>query len=149
MRGLVCGLAIAVLVVACATSRAPTDLDWRRRQQKMNEVIALWVQIRDWRREARMELDPSPADLLQWRGGTVTDAARACPVGHRVPETCSEVCILGDHICDNAEAICGIADELGKSDPAQEKCASAKASCREAKRRCCTCSERASAEEAP
>ena len=35
-----------------------------------------------------------------------------------------------------------IADDLGKDDDyAQEKCTSAKASCREAKQRCCNCSE--------
>jgi hypothetical protein len=59
-----------------------------------------------------------------------------------VPETCNDVCSLADAICDNAEQICILADELGKQDTwAQGKCASAKASCRDAKKKCCGCSE--------
>ena len=89
-----------------------------------------------------MDLDPSPADVIQWRGRTGAARRRACaPTTTPVPPTCSDVCSLADAICDNAEAICGIADELGKDDHvAQEKCTSAKASCREAKQRCCNCS---------
>ena len=64
-----------------------------------------------------------------------------CADDHKVPTTCDDVCSLADAICDNAEAICTIADELGKDDDfAQDKCTSAKASCREAKQKCCGCS---------
>jgi hypothetical protein len=134
------GVAIAAAIAAC--SRAPKPVrTFDNRQQKLNEITTLWVQIRDWRREARMELDPSPATAIAWRGRTVPEAARVCPDAHRVPPACGDVCNLGDAICDNAERICGLADELGRDDQlAQEKCASAKASCREAKQRCCTCS---------
>jgi hypothetical protein len=130
----------AVLVGACARPMEPPE--WQRRQQKMTEITTLWAQIRDWRRAAHMVLDPTPADMFQWRGRPVSEAARVCPDGRTVPAnaTCGDVCSLADAICDNAEAICGIADELGKSDhDAQDKCTSAKASCREAKQRCCDC----------
>lgn len=141
MRGLAAlaaGAAIAVLIVACAkTPHVRSD----NRQQKLNEITTLWVQIRDWRREAHMGLDPSPVETMQWRGRTVPEAARVCPEAHRVPPACGDVCNLADAICDNAERICNLADELGRDDQlAQEKCTSAKASCREAKQRCCTCS---------
>ncbi|TMQ12657.1 MAG: hypothetical protein E6J91_20475 [Deltaproteobacteria bacterium] len=135
------GLA-AGLVAACARTLEPPE--WQRRQQKMTEITTLWAQIREWRRAAHMELDPTPADMFQWRGRPVSEAAKVCPDGHAVPAsgTCGDVCNFAEAICDNAEAICGIADELGKADrDAQDKCASAKASCREAKQRCCNCSE--------
>jgi hypothetical protein len=129
---------LVVLVACAAPSYQP---EWAHHQQKMNEITALWTQIRDWRREAHMELDPSPADVFQWRGKPMTKWDRVCPDSHVVPPVCDDVCRLATAICDNAEAICGIADELGKGDhDAQEKCTSAKASCTEAKQRCCNCS---------
>ena len=143
--GIAAGALLAVGIVACVKGTPPPP-EWQRRQSKMNEITALWAQIRDWRREARMDLDPSPATLFQWRDRTVREAARSCRDGHLVPKSCDEVCGLADAICDNAEAICGIADdlakELGKQDElAGEKCSSSKASCREAKQRCCDCSD--------
>jgi hypothetical protein len=89
-----------------------------------------------------MDLDP-PAQLLQMtRGKSVREAARSCPADHAVPTVCNDVCSLAENICDNAERICTLADELGKDDDfAQQKCTSAKASCREAKQRCCGCSD--------
>ena len=130
--------ALAALAAACAR---PLEVPaWQRRQQKMTEITTLWAQIRDWRRVAHMELDPTPADMFQWRDRPVREAARVCPDGHSVPASCGDVCNLADAICDNAEAICAIADELGKDDhDAKDKCTSAKASCREAKQRCCNC----------
>jgi hypothetical protein len=131
--------AAAAVIAACARTLEPPE--WQRRQQKMTEITTLWAQIRDWRRVAHMDLDPTPADMFQWRGRPVSEA-RVCPDGHTVPTSCSDICNLADAICDNAETICKIADELGKTDhDAQDKCTSAKASCREAKQRCCNCSE--------
>jgi len=136
--GLLLGSAVAA-IVACGG--APQKADWQQHLQRSNEITALWTQIRDWRREAGMELDPTPQNMFQSRDKTVREVAKGCPDGHQVPKTCSDVCSLADAICDNAEAICSIADELGKSDDfAQQKCTSAKASCREAKQRCCECS---------
>lgn len=137
MRALVCGVALAAAIVACA--RAPARMTLETRMQKLNEITALWAQIRGWRREAHMELDPAPSAMTQWRGRTVPEAARGCPEAHPVPPRCDDVCSLGDAICDNAERICILADELGNDHLAQDKCTSAKASCREAKQRCCTC----------
>jgi hypothetical protein len=102
----------------------------------LTQQTALWTQIRDWRREAGMRVDPSPESLIEWRARTVKEAQRVCPDTHPITKTCEDICSL-------AEAICDIADKLGRDDhQAQEKCTSAKASCKEAKQRCCTkCSE--------
>ena len=110
--------------------------------QRQNQITALWTQIRQWRHEAGMDLEPSPI-LISQPPKTVSDAKRVCPDNHQVPKSCTDICSIADAICDNAEAICGLADELGKGDDfAQGKCTSAKTSCREAKQRCCGCSDK-------
>ena len=130
---------LAVVLAACGGAQRPEP----GADPRDNEITALWTQIRDWRREAHMTLDPSPQVLNQLIR-TVRDAERVCTENHAVPAACNDVCNLADDICDNAEHICHLADELGKADDyAQQKCTSAKASCREAKERCCGCSAKA------
>lgn len=135
--GLAFGLVLGCAVVACARPlEAP---EWQRRQQKMTEITTLWAQIRGWRHEAHMDLDPEPSTMHQWSGRSVPEAARVCSQSVRQPKRCDDICSIGEAICDNAERICTLADELGNDQLAQDKCTSAKASCREAKQRCCTC----------
>jgi hypothetical protein len=136
---IVLGIGFA-LFIACGGQQLPNP-GWEDRLHKANEITALWTQLREFRRQAHMPLDPAPQQVPQWLNRPIQEAAKVCPEGHTVPTTCNDVCNLSDDICDNAERICVIADELGKSDDwAQEKCASAKASCREAKQKCCSCS---------
>lgn len=142
-RGIAAVLGLWLALGACAR---PPHRTTETRLQKLNEITTLWAQIRGWRREAHMELDPAPLTMHQWRDRTVPEAARVCPEPTRAPPRCDDVCSLGDAICDNAERICTLADELGDDQLAHEKCASAKASCREAKQRCCSC---ATASDAP
>lgn len=135
-------LAALVLLAGCPSPQKGPSVG-EVRMQKENQITALWTQIRDWRREAGMDVEPSPV-LIAQPPVTVNDAKRACPDNHKVPASCNDICSLADAICDNAESICGLADELGKGDDfAQGKCTSAKASCREAKQRCCGCSDKA------
>ena len=139
MRGVALGLALGTviaIVVSCGGAQpAQTNTD------KHTQIAILWAQIRDWRREAKMPLDPPRTLMITFERSPVDQVKRVCADAHAVPKTCDDVCNLSDAICDNAEAICGLADDLGKDDTfAQEKCASAKASCREAKQRCCDCS---------
>jgi hypothetical protein len=138
--GLVLGLGLAT-IIGCGPPPPPGPPGVPKNWPQYNEITALWTQIRDWRHQAHMELDPPAQALLMLRDKSVRDAERVCPDGHQVPATCGDVCNLADDICDNAERICEIADQLGKQDDfAQQKCTSAKASCREAKQRCCECS---------
>jgi hypothetical protein len=134
---------VALLVVSSGCpgpSKGPSASEIR--MQKQNEITALWTQIRGWRREAKMEVDPSPI-LIGAPPKSVSDAKRVCPEAHPVPTECTDVCSIAENICDNAERICQLADELGKQDDfAQGKCTSSKASCREAKQRCCGCSDK-------
>ena len=137
MRSLLIASAIALIVMqACGGVRPPYPGPDERA-----EILALWTQIRDYRRQLHMELDPSPMTLNQIRFKNVKDAEKVCVETPKVPKVCDDVCGLSDAICDNAESICTIADKLGKDDDfAQTKCTDAKASCREATLKCCKCS---------
>lgn len=140
MRAVALGLAISAVVIACA-GRQSGGPDWVGRQHKLDAMDQRLSEIRQWRHERGMGIEPTSMDLLQARKQTVPQAKNVCPAHHVVPKTCSDVCLLADDICDNAEAICNIADELGKDDKeGQDRCASGKASCHEAKQRCCDCS---------
>jgi hypothetical protein len=132
--------ALIVIVVAvaigfaCGPRKPPNTI-------KQDEITALWTQIRDWRREAGLPVDPRREDVIA-SPKTVDQAKHVCPDAHAVPAKCEDVCSLAEAICDNAESICLLAEELGKEDTwAQDKCSSAKASCRDAKKLCCKCSE--------
>jgi hypothetical protein len=136
VKAVVAAVALMLFAFSCAgAQRNATD-------PRKNEITALWTQIRDWRREANLPVEPRREDVNSIRFTPVKEVQRVCPEGHNVPETCNDVCSIADAICDNAESICILADELGKKDTwAQDKCASAKASCRDAKKKCCGCSE--------
>jgi hypothetical protein len=106
------------------------------------EVTALWTQIRDWRFEAGMNVEPANATKLSMRGQTIATAKRVCPTDPEpTSDRCADVCDLASAICENAGRICEIADELQRDPWAVDKCTSATASCREAKQRCCDCDD--------
>ena len=130
---------VALLVVSCGGAQKPPGCD---DACKREEIINLSTQIRGWRHDARMELDPARNNVMKFFNQPVAVAKQVCPEEHEVPKKCEDVCVLSTDICDNAENICSIAAELGAQDSwAQEKCADAKASCREAKQKCCDCSK--------
>jgi hypothetical protein len=136
MRATTLGIVLLVAIVigmACGAQQRPQT-------EKSQEILELWGQIRTWRVEKGWGAEPHPSTLLQVTKQTVKQAESVCPEGHTVPKTCDDVCNLADAICDNAERICQLADELA-SDWARDKCTSAKGSCRDAKQRCCQCSE--------
>ena len=135
-------LVVLVVMTACGGAQPPVGPP----DPRDNEITALWTQIRQWRRDAHLPLDPSPHDVMAIGPRPVREVKHVCPDNHHVPNTCNDVCNLSDDICDNAERICDLADQLGKGDEyAQDKCRSAKASCRESKQRCCDCSAAADA----
>ena len=132
--GLLAGMAIGACV------KHEPGPGWQRGYEKRNEITALWTQIREWRQEAGMDLEPAPKTILQVENRTAKKIARErlCPA-KPPPPACDDVCGLSEAICENSESICGIAAELAPDDWAEQKCNSAKASCREAKQRCCSC----------
>jgi hypothetical protein len=127
-------LALSIGFAACAGVQKGQDT-------RRIEISNLSTQIRDWRHEAGLPVDPRREDVIQMYNTPMKSAEPVCSADHSVPTTCGDVCSLADAICDNAEQICILADEL-KDQWSADKCASAKASCREAKKNCCKkCSE--------
>lgn len=134
----IAGVLAGITIGACM--KPEPGRGWQRGYEKRNEITALWTQIRDWRQEAGMDLEPAPKTILQVENRTAKKVARErlCPA-NPPPAACNDVCSLSEAICENSESICGIAAELAPDDWAEQKCNSAKASCREAKQRCCSC----------
>lgn len=133
--GLALGILLGVVLSCGGPQHGNNGLDERI------EIANLWTQIRQWRSEAHMDLDPPSFEFGEVRDRTVREIAeRACPENHNVPTTCNDICSVADNICDNAERICDLAVKLKSDTFAQGKCSSAKASCSEAKKRCCACS---------
>jgi hypothetical protein len=133
---LVAGAAIGVAIVSCVKAPAPPD-----RPLETDQIAALDTEIRKWRVEAGLKVEP-PANMVnQFRDKTVPFAERVC-ADSAPPEACDDICNLADAICDNAEDICRIADKLGNDSWSKQKCDSAKASCREAKQECCNCKDK-------
>ena len=107
---------------------------------RLDEILERDNEIREFRRELGLQGDPSRSDREVWMVRPLSKARAVCPT-HAYPQTpkCKDVCNLADHICENADAICDLADELKSNQWARDKCASAKASCKDGKKRCCDC----------
>jgi hypothetical protein len=132
------GIGAGASIGACVKSPGPPP-------QQKNEIMALWTQIRDWRLDAGLPVDPEASTLTGMKRTSVVKVRAVCEP-EPVSAECNDVCDLADAICDNAERICDLATELRGDSWAADKCTSAKASCREAKTRCCGCDERAARE---
>lgn len=142
---------LAVLAVCAAAGAAPAGCAKKRSEPSYayvdasrDEIRDLSAQIRDWRIEEGMGPEPQ-THVIRATDSDSVSALRVCPAA---PETdrCRDVCDLKDAICDNAERICDIAREIGNDPWSAEKCSSAKASCKEARERCCRCTAEESAQ---
>lgn len=151
--GIVLGVA-AALVVACAAApkqaMAPTpapvapaahgqDAMGPPTQDPRGQIEFYSQQIDAQRKQIGM-----PETVLQEMSAPPETAPphaaqdASCHAG--ASESCHSVCTLSDSICDNAEKICKISDDLGDDEWASGKCMSARSTCADAHKRCCTCS---------
>jgi len=131
--GLLVGTAVGVGLAACGPKRqmmAAGEIDLRKK-----EVQDLWIQIREWRVDRRWSAEPAAGKRLP----AVKDIRRCQTPKEPSTDTCQDTCNLKDAICDNAQDICRIAGELDGDAWADEKCRSARASCKEATEKCCEC----------
>ena len=138
----------ALLLAACASPKRP--MSYERIDQRKQEIAMMWAQIREWRQNAGLRgVEPPAREIIKMQGKPMSSATRVCPAPVE-PRTdrCTDLCSLGDAICENAESICRIAGELGEDIWARDKCSSAKASCKEAKKECCRCCSEELPEEA-
>ncbi|MBL4633310.1 MAG: hypothetical protein JKY56_05535 [Kofleriaceae bacterium] len=106
---------------------------------KRAEISRRFQEISQWRRQAgqRPEPDQSEVDTAP----ESVAVARTAESGSAATRSlsCQDICRIQDAICDNAESICQLADELGDDEWAQDKCESSKASCEDAGDKCTDC----------
>jgi hypothetical protein len=137
-------LALGLLPVSC--SHAPPPRRYAHIDLQKQEIQDLSMQIQQWRVD--MGLRPRPETTLIQRYSEMPNAQLhhdACELEGDPPETCYDVCNLSEAICDNADTICHLAEALPDDAWAAGKCDTAKASCKEAQRRCCGCQHDAGA----
>lgn len=136
---MVVGMALMPLLASCGGGHKSVAYD--RIAQRKQEIHMLWAQIREWRQDAGLKgVEPPRGEIIKMHGQSMSSAKSVCPEDTEpVTQGCKDVCSLAEAICENAESICRIADELVDDSWAQDKCASAKASCKEAKEECCRC----------
>jgi hypothetical protein len=122
-------LALAASLASCFSS---IDRPSRSERGDADEILRLSTQIQQWRTEMGLSCDPVRAELLSFAQPELVAFARppdrfaACSANN--DDACSVVLA----ICDNAEAICQLAGERGNDTWSNDKCVSAKRSCRDA-----------------
>lgn len=133
--GTVLTVALGATYLGCAGTKPPERVTPMAATYQ-SEIVAMMTEIRGWRVELKLGLEPTDRVL-----GSVDSARNVCPVFEVVDE-CRDICTLADHICENADKICGLAEgELLGDQWAQDKCSSAKASCKEGRKQCCGCQD--------
>jgi hypothetical protein len=130
----VLAVCVAVLLAACGGQRPSA---YARRDIRAEEILMLDGKIMDYRKELGLAPRPDPFLISQVRGQA--RLALPPPTPQNASEQCLDVCELSVYICRASDDICRIADELGPDDWAAAKCASARASCKEARKRCTDC----------
>jgi hypothetical protein len=147
----VAGFLVGAWLSACGgSSPSSTAAYYQHVDARKDEIRALWMQIRQWRVDGlRLRAEPSHSLKARFERLDIR-RLRVCPdaVAPQT-DTCRDVCNLADAICDNAHRICEIARELDGDSWARDKCASAKASCKQARERCCECTSDEPAAEQP
>jgi hypothetical protein len=134
------GLAAAALAACSAGARKPEATatmapplsgrpdDLRERIRALDAEIAQQLETGD--------LEAPDATAAAAMGGTsMAEVRTTCE--HVPSQRCDDVCKLSGSICDNATAICELADQLPGDAWASERCGAAKASCQRASERCC------------
>jgi hypothetical protein len=135
--GMLIGAGIAMAIAACAAGKSAAPAMERR--DPKDEIKEKLREISDWRVEQGLAREPSPG-LIQNMRPIPFNKLRVCPDDPNPgTEPCRDVCGLKEKICENAEEICRIAGEIGDDAWANAKCDSAKASCKEATEKCCSC----------
>lgn len=146
--GLVAGLALAAVVVACGAggmskpAAPPTSVgssgdgavDPRAKIAELDKQITADLEKMGVVQPAAPVIAPSTSTPL-----TTAEIKSACEPPSPPPGTCGDTCTLADAICDNAQQICDLAKELAGDAWAAEKCDGGKRSCEAARKDCCDC----------
>jgi hypothetical protein len=145
--GLVAGLALAAVVVACGAGMskpaAPPQsvgasgagpVDPRAKIEELDKQITADLEKMGVAQPAAPVIAPSAPTPL-----STAEILASCEPPSPPPGTCGDTCNLAKAICDNAQQICDLAKELAGDAWATEKCDGGKRSCEAARKDCCDC----------
>jgi hypothetical protein len=131
-------IALAIVVAIVAGCGNPPEPVGPRPPDPRQEIARLFEEIAEWSVELQL---PRRLDSRICQPPAPKPRPKPCELPAEPADACREVCGLAEHICENAEDICIIAGELEGDEWAAQKCASAKAACKRAERRCCGCED--------
>lgn len=106
------------------------------------EIDVLHRRIGELRTQAGHSREPapsSPEEPMSDRSGDAETGETEHLRCTSYPGSCGDPCSLSAAICESADKICGLAEELSGDAWAAEKCQSARKSCGEASALCCGC----------
>lgn len=136
MRFAAAWIATLALVVACGAAVHPTAAQKPQAPTMMQDRPAdLRAQITQLDQDITSRRDAAGLPPIAEAMSTGT----TCTPPQPVPGGCTDVCTLGDSICDDASKICELAEQLPGDAWAAEKCANGKRACGDARQRCCEC----------
>jgi len=131
------------LMVACAARQAGPATPRSNASMLDGRPDELHARITELDRRiaaARDQLGTAAPDASATAAMSELDvAAAALTCTRSASETCTDVCTLGDSICDDAQSICEISAQLVGDAWAAERCDGGKASCKAASEKCCAC----------
>jgi hypothetical protein len=143
-RGVVVGLAISGMLVACAARgpyamksqpprAASTDagLPTGRGGPEHDEIDTAWAAIESERASGGL--------TAPFEGYAVTPIADLKVCTHAASDKCTNTCTVSDSICDNAKKICDLAAKVPADAWAAGKCDDGTKSCDQAHDNCCAC----------
>jgi hypothetical protein len=136
---------VLVLCAACAAQKQPVVPAGRSAPPPSSdphaEIERLSQQIDAQRSQMQLPA-PTPAPPETHTPVPMTQAPSwktdtQCHPGQS--QTCADTCVVSDSICGNAKQICDIAATLANDTWAAQKCDEGKATCDQAKQKCCAC----------
>jgi hypothetical protein len=151
MLAVLAGFAIAVAVIACGGPMAskpaePRSVEHLGSGQTMPpgdaraEIERLSAEIEQSLGQGAIPApEPFSASSMDPDPRGVTAIKSVCTPPERPTAGCADICKIGTHICDNADRICTLADELQPDDWSKGKCEDGKRSCEAGRKKCCEC----------
>ena len=146
---LLAGMLIAGAVIACggpmASKNAPEPASIERGgmpgETPRAEIERLSAEIEQNLTQGDVQApEPFSSQSMEPDPRGVDSIKSVCTPPEQPPAGCGDICKIGSHICDNAERICILADELQPDDWSKGKCEDGKRSCEAGRKKCCDCS---------
>ena len=119
---------------AAAEAGSPMPPSAREQIEQLEEQIKVSRIELELEEPSEASLEGVPAQPLALPPSSEDPKCRPAPT-----ETCKTSCTLSDSICDNAQKICKIAEEMAGDGWAMGRCAKANKTCESSRAKCCGC----------